>query len=163
MEGVAPRVRLDVLDHVVLADETFRANLTHERFLAGMKTHVSPQVGLVVELFRAERTLVRLVTCVLLLVLVEELCVREPLAAQVAFKGLITLVEGVVVLRQVANSIEGFVTQGTLEDASCSTNVARCRCNDAAKVVPLWTTFGLALSCGGESRHGYRRHRLGLD
>ena len=60
-----------VLDHPVLADEPLAAGLTRERLLAGVEAHVAPQVGLVVELLRADVALVGLVAAVLRHVLLE--------------------------------------------------------------------------------------------
>ena len=51
-----------VLDHPVLPDESLAAHFAAERFLSGVEAHVPPQVGLVVELLRANLALVRLVT-----------------------------------------------------------------------------------------------------
>ena len=58
-------MRVGVLDHAVLPDEAFPADVAGERLLAGVKTHVPPEISLVVELLRADVTLVRLVACVL--------------------------------------------------------------------------------------------------
>ena len=126
MEGVAARVRLYVLDHMILADEAFTAHLAHEGFLASVQTHMASQVRLVVELFGAEWAFVGLIAGVLLLVLAEQFRILEALAAHVAFEWFVTFVERVVVLRQVAHPIEGFVTLGALEGAHCVASVAGC-------------------------------------
>ena len=126
MEGVATRVRLYVLDHVIFADETFTAHLAHKGLLASVKTHVASQVRFVVELFGTERALVRLIAGVLLLVLAEQFRVLESLAAHVAFEWLVAFVKRVVVLRQVAHPVERLVALGTLESAHCVTSVCGC-------------------------------------
>jgi len=126
VEGVAARVRLYVLDHMILADEAFTAHLAHEGFLASVQTHMASQVRLVVELFGAEWAFVGLIAGVLLLVLAEQFRILEALAAHVAFEWFVTFVERVVVLRQVAHPIEGFVTLGALEGAHCVASVAAC-------------------------------------
>jgi len=41
VEGVATRVSLYVLDHMIFADETFIAYLAHEGLLASVQTHVA--------------------------------------------------------------------------------------------------------------------------
>ena len=79
-----------------------------------------------VELFGAERTLVRLIAGVLLLVLAEQFCVLEALAAHVTFERLVAFVEGVVVLRQVAHSVERFVALSTFESADCVASISSC-------------------------------------
>jgi hypothetical protein len=58
-------MRIRVLDHAVFPDEPFPADVAGEGLLAGVKTHMTPEVSLVVELLRADVALVRLVTCVL--------------------------------------------------------------------------------------------------
>ena len=65
-------VRVCVLHHPVLADETLSTHITRERFFAGVQAHVSPQVCLVVELLRADLTLVRLVPWMLRHVLLKQ-------------------------------------------------------------------------------------------
>ena len=65
-------VRVRVLHHPVLADETLSTHVARERFLAGVQAHVAPQVCLVVELLRAHLTLVRLVPRVLCHVLLKQ-------------------------------------------------------------------------------------------
>ena len=54
-------VRVRVLDHPVLPDESLAAHVAGERLLAGVETHVAPEVSLVVELLGADVALVRLV------------------------------------------------------------------------------------------------------
>ena len=58
-------MRVRVLDHTVFPDEAFPADVAGERLLAGVKTHVPPEVSLVVELLRTDVALVRLVACML--------------------------------------------------------------------------------------------------
>ena len=55
-------VRVRVLDHSILADESFAANVARERLFAGVQTHVTPQVRLVVELLRAHFAFVRFIS-----------------------------------------------------------------------------------------------------
>lgn len=71
VQGVPSGVSLNVFDHMVLADESLVADLAHERLLARMETHVTPQIRLVIKLFRAQRTFVGLVSGMFLLMLVE--------------------------------------------------------------------------------------------
>ncbi len=54
-----------MLDHAIFPDETLATHLTGEWFLARVQAHVPSQVRLVVELLRADLTLVRLVARVL--------------------------------------------------------------------------------------------------
>ena len=54
-------VGVRVLDHPVLPDESLAAHVAGERLLAGVETHVAPEVSLVVELLGADVALVRLV------------------------------------------------------------------------------------------------------
>lgn len=65
-------VGVGVLDHPVLADEALPAGLARERLLAGVETHVAPEVRLVVELLGTDVALVGLVPAVLGHVLLEE-------------------------------------------------------------------------------------------
>jgi hypothetical protein len=65
-------VGVGVLDHAVLPDEALSADVAGERLLAGVKTHVTPEVSLVVELLRADVALVRLVAGVLGQVLLKQ-------------------------------------------------------------------------------------------
>ena len=65
-------VRVRVLHHPVLSDETLSTHVTRKRFFAGVQAHVSSQVCLVVELLRAHLTLVRLVSRVLCHVLLKQ-------------------------------------------------------------------------------------------
>ena len=125
MEGVPAGVSLDVFDHVILADESFAAHLAHERFLSRVQTHVAAQVRLVIELFGAERALVRLVAGMFLLMLGEQFGVLEPFAAHVTLERLVAFVERVVVLGQVTDAVEGFVALLTLETAH-SVRAAPC-------------------------------------
>ena len=55
-------MRFGVLDHAVLADETFAADLTGEWFLSGVEAHVTAEVSLMVKLFGAHLTFVRFVS-----------------------------------------------------------------------------------------------------
>ena len=122
MKCVTPCVSLHMLDHMIFANESLVANLAHEWFLTSVKTHVPAQIRLVVELLGTQWTLVRFVASVLLLVLVKQFRVRESLAAHVALERFVTFVESVVMLRQVANTIERFVTLGAFEAThSCRT------------------------------------------
>ena len=59
--GLLLLVGIRVLDHPVFADEPFSADVTGERLLAGVETHVTPEVSLVVELLGADVALVRFV------------------------------------------------------------------------------------------------------
>lgn len=54
-----------MLDHPVLPDESLAADVARERLFSGVKTHVTPEVSLVIKLFGADVTLVRLVAGVL--------------------------------------------------------------------------------------------------
>ena len=65
-------VRVGVLHHPVLSDETLSAHVARERFFAGVQAHVSSQVCLVVELLGAHLALVRLVPRVLCHVLLKQ-------------------------------------------------------------------------------------------
>ena len=65
-------VRVGVLDHPVLADESLAAGVAGEGLLAGVEAHVPAQISLVVELFGAHLALVRLVSGVLGQVLLKQ-------------------------------------------------------------------------------------------
>ena len=117
VQGITSGMSLHMFDHVILAYEPFGTDLAHERFLSRVQAHVPPQIGLVIELFRTQRTLVRLVAGMLLLVLAEQFGVLEPFAAHVTLERLVALVERVVVLRQVADAVERLVALLTLERA----------------------------------------------
>jgi hypothetical protein len=54
-----------VLDHTVLADESFATDVTGKRFFTGVKTHVTPEISLVVKLLGTDVTLVRFVSSML--------------------------------------------------------------------------------------------------
>ena len=60
-----------MLDHPVFADEPFATDVAGEWLFTGVKTHVTPEISLVVELLRTHVTLVRLVTSMLGQVLLE--------------------------------------------------------------------------------------------
>ena len=64
-------VSVGVFDHPVLADESFAADITGERLLAGVEAHVPSEVRLVIELLRAHFALVRLVARVFCQVLLQ--------------------------------------------------------------------------------------------
>ena len=55
-------VCVSVLDHSVFPDEPLPADLAGERLLPRVQTHVTTEVGLVVELLRADVALVGLIT-----------------------------------------------------------------------------------------------------
>ena len=60
-----------MLDHSVLPDEPLATDVAGEGLFTGVKTHVTPQISLVVELLRTNVALVRLVTSMLGQVLLE--------------------------------------------------------------------------------------------
>ena len=64
-------MRVGVLDHPVLADETLSADITGEGLLAGVEAHVPSKVRLVIELLRADLALIRLVSRVFCQVLLK--------------------------------------------------------------------------------------------
>lgn len=110
-------VRLEVLHHVVLPDESLAAIITGVRLFASVEAHVPPEVSFVVELLRAYLALVRLVAGVLLQVLRVQVLEGEPLAALIAFERLVAGVEALVVLRQVAGLVEDLVALDALVKA----------------------------------------------
>lgn len=107
-------VRLKVLHHVVLPDESLATIITGVRLFASVEAHVPPEVSFVVELLGAYFALVRLVTGVLLQVLRVQVLEGEPLAALIAFERLVTGVEALIVLRQVASLVEDLVALDAL-------------------------------------------------
>lgn len=110
-------VRVEVLHHVVLPDESLAASITGVRLFASVEAHVPPEVSFVVELLRAYLALVRLVAGVLLQVLRVQVLEGEPLAALIAFERLVAGVEALVVLRQVARLVEDLVALDALVKA----------------------------------------------
>ena len=60
-----------VFDHPILADEPLAADIAGEGLLASMEAHVPSKVRLVIELFRANLALVRLVPRVFCQVLLQ--------------------------------------------------------------------------------------------
>lgn len=110
-------VRLKVLHHVVLPDESLATIITGVWLFASVEAHVPPEVSFVVELLRAYLALVRLVTGVLLQVLRVQVLEGEPLAALIAFERLVTGVEALIVLRQVASLVEDLVALDALVKA----------------------------------------------
>lgn len=110
-------VRLEVLHHVVLPDESLAAIITGVRLFAGVEAQMPPKVSFVVELFGTYLALVRLVTGVLLQVLRVQVLEGEPLTALIAFERLVTRVEALVVLRQVASLVEYLVAFDALVKA----------------------------------------------
>lgn len=107
-------VRLEVLHHVVLPDESLAAIITGVRLFASVEAHVPPEVSFVVKLLRTYLALVRLVTGVLLQVLSVQVLEGEPLTALIAFERLVARVEALVVLRQVASLVEYLVALDAL-------------------------------------------------
>lgn len=107
-------VRLEMLHHVVLPDETLTAIITGVRLFASVEAHVPSEVGLVVELLRTDLALVRLVAGVLLQVLRVQVLEGEPLAALIAFERLVAGVEALVMLRQVAGPVKDLVALDAL-------------------------------------------------
>ena len=105
-----PRVRLAVLQHVILPYETLAAGVTGVGLLASVQAHVPPEVRLVVELLGTKVALVRLVPGVLAVVLLVLGLAGEPLSATRAFERFVARVEGLVVLGEVTRPIEYFIT-----------------------------------------------------
>lgn len=110
-------VRLEVLHHVVLPDESLAAIITGVRLFAGVEAQVPPKVSFVVELLGTYLALVWLVTGVLLQVLRVQVLEGEPLTALIAFERLVARVEALVVLRQVASLVEYLVAFDALVKA----------------------------------------------
>lgn len=110
-------VRLEVLHHVVLPDESLAAIITGVRLFAGVEAQVPPKVSFVVELLGAYLALVWLVTGVLLQVLRVQVLEGEPLTTLIAFERLVARVEALVVLRQVASLVEYLVAFDALVKA----------------------------------------------
>lgn len=110
-------VRLEVLHHMVLSDESLAASITGVWLFASVEAHVPSEVSFVVELLRTYLALVRLVTSVLLQVLRVQVLEGEPLAALIAFERLVARVEALVVLRQVASLVEDLVALDALVKA----------------------------------------------
>lgn len=110
-------MRLEVLHHVVLPDESLAAIITGVRLFASVEAHVPPEVSFVVELLRTYLALVRLVAGVLLQVLRVQVLEGEPLAALIAFERLVAGVEALVMLRQVASLVEDLVALDALVKA----------------------------------------------
>lgn len=110
-------VRLEMLHHMVLPDESLAASITGVRLFASVEAHVPSEVSFVVELLRTYLALVRLVTGVLLQVLRVQVLEGEPLAALIAFERLVARVEALVMLRQVASLVEELVALDALVKA----------------------------------------------
>lgn len=98
-----------MFEHVIFPDEALAALLASVRLLARVKTHVPPQIRLVIELFRALFAFVRLITVVLVLVLLVLTVAGEPFATSATLERLVAVVEGFVVLREIARLHEGLV------------------------------------------------------
>lgn len=105
-------MRVHVLHHVVLANESFAALDAGERLAAAMQAHVSTKIRLVIERLCAfqELALERLVTAMLRYVFLVRGVARESLAASLTFERLFATMERLVVLRQVARLVEHFIT-----------------------------------------------------
>lgn len=106
-------VRLEVLEHVVLADEALAALLASEGLLAGVEAHVATQVRLMIELLRAHLAFIRLIARVLGLVVTEGELVGETFTTGAALEGLLPFVVGGAVLGQVTHAVEEFATVST--------------------------------------------------
>jgi len=102
-------VCIRVFHHSVLPDESLSTDVAGERFFPRVQTHVSPQIRLVVKLFRAHFTLVRFVPRVFGHVFLIEDLHGKSLATLCALKGLFSVVKRLIVLLQVTYSIEYFI------------------------------------------------------
>lgn len=110
-------VRLEVLHHMVLSDESLAASITGVRLFASMEAHVPPKVSFMVELLRAYFALVRLVTGVLQQVLRVQVFEGESLTTLIAFVWFVTRVKTFIVLRQIASLVENLVAFDALVKA----------------------------------------------
>lgn len=95
-----------MFQHVILPDESFRTNVATIRTHVGMQTCVPPQVRLMVESFRADFTLVWLVTGMLIRMRFKLFVVGETFAAPGTFERFVSAVKTLIVLRQVTRLIE---------------------------------------------------------
>lgn len=149
-------VRLEVLHHVILPDETLAAIITGVGLFAGVQAHVPSEVRLVVELLRANLALVRFFAGVLLQMLGVEILEWKSLTALIAFERLVARVEALVVLREVASLVENFVTLDALVKALLryvvragvrAGNLMLLRNNDTLLIVPalLFADVGIYL------------------
>lgn len=84
--------------HVILAYETLVAYFTNVRFCAGVQTHVSSQIGFMIELFNTLVALEWLVAIVFGHVLRMRLIAWKAFATPLAFEWLFTAVECFIVL-----------------------------------------------------------------
>lgn len=140
-----PHVRLAMLHHVVLPDETLAAGVAGVGLLAGVQAHVPPEVRLVVELLGAEVALVRLIARVLGEVLLVGHLAGEALAAPRALERLVAAVEGLVVLREVARLVEHLVAVVAFVEARLGQNRRRYQ---RTACVLLVITFDMCLLWG---------------
>lgn len=110
-------VRLEVLHHVVLSDESLAASITGVRLFATMEAQVPPKISFMVKLFRTNFTLVGLVTGVLQQMLCVQVFEGESLTALSAFVRLVTRVKTFVVLCQIASLVEDLIAFDALVKA----------------------------------------------